>query len=132
MCRVGPLTSSGVYFGVYIIYSPIVAVPTPVVTASGSLLAGSPLTLQCDFNLSASVDISVEGVVTWMVGNTAVPTSGEGRRVYYSGTSLELSLLTTSDTGRYTCTLAIIPQGPFITVDGPKESPEKIVTVQSE
>ena len=97
------------------------------------MLAGAPLTLQCDFNLSASVeDISVDTVVTWTVGNTAVTTSGEGRRVYNSGTNLEFSLLTTSDTGRYTCTLAIIPQGPFITVDGPKESPEKIVTVQSE
>jgi hypothetical protein len=108
-----------------------IAVPTPVVTASGSMLAGAPLTLQCDFNLSASVeDISVDTVVTWTVGNTAVTTSGEGRRVYNSGTNLEFSLLTTSDTGRYTCTLAIIPQTSFITVDGPKESPEKIITAQ--
>ncbi|CAI8023704.1 Down syndrome cell adhesion molecule-like protein 1 homolog [Geodia barretti] len=95
------------------------------------MLAGAPLTLQCDFNLSASVeDISVDTVVTWTVGNTAVTTSGEGRRVYNSGTNLEFSLLTTSDTGRYTCTLAIIPQTSFITVDGPKESPEKIITAQ--
>ena len=97
------------------------------------MLAGAPLTLQCDFNLSASVeDISVDTVVTWTVGNTAVTTSGERRRVYNSGTNLEFSLLTTSDTGRYTCTLAIIPQTSFITVDGPKESPEKIITAQSE
>ena len=97
------------------------------------MLAGVPLTLHCNFNLSASVeDISVERVVTWMVDNTALTTSGEGRRVYNSGANLEFSLLTTSDAGRYTCTLAIIPRGSFITVDGSKESPEKIVTVQSE
>ena len=94
------------------------------------MLAGAPLTLHCDYTLSTSVDISIETVVTWMVNGSTVATSGE-RSI--TGVALTFSLLTTSDTGRYTCTLAITaPQTPFVTVESPKESPEKIVTAQSE
>ena len=90
------------------------------------MLAGTPLTLHCDYTLSTSVDISVETVVTWMMNGSTVATSGESAY-------LTFSLLTTSDTGRYTCTLAITaPQTPFVTVESLKESPEKVITAQSE
>ena len=76
------------------------------------------------------MDTSVETVVTWMVNGSTAATSGE-RSI--TDAFLIFSLLTTSDTGRYTCTLAITAlQTPFVTVESPKESQEKIITAQSE
>ena len=76
------------------------------------------------------MDTTVETEVTWMVGNDPVATSADGH-ISAAGVSLIFSPLTTSDTGTYTCTLTITPQTPHVTVQGPVESEEEVITVQS-
>ena len=113
-----------------------VPVPTPEITASvtGTVSAGAPLILTCDYTLSPSVDTEVVTAMTWTVNSTEVATSEDGGRISSDGVSLIFSPLTTSDTGRYTCTLTLTasPQTPHVTVQGPvMQSPEKIISVQS-
>ena len=113
-----------------------VPAPTPEITASvtGTVSAGAPLNLTCDYTLSPSVDSEVVTAMTWTVNSTEVATSEDGGRISSDGVSLIFSPLTTSDTGRYTCTLTLTasPQTPHVTVQGPvMQSPEKIISVQS-
>ena len=77
------------------------------------------------------MDTIVETEVTWRVDNDAVATSADGR-ISTTESSLTFSPLATSDTGTYTCTLTITtPQTPHVTVQGPVESGEEVITVQS-
>ena len=111
-----------------------VPTPTPFISASSSLVAGAPLNLTCDYTLSPSVDTNVTASSVWTVNGTTVATSEDGGRISSDELSLVFSPLTTSDTGRYTCTLTLTasPQTPHITVQGPAmQSPEKIISVQS-
>ena len=113
-----------------------VPAPTPEITANvtGTVSAGAPFNLTCDYTLSPSVDTDIQTEVTWTVNGTTVATSEDGGRISSDGVSLIFSPLTTSDTGRYTCTLTLTasPQTPHVTVQGPAmQSPEKIIPVQS-
>ena len=109
-----------------------VPVPTLMITANvtGSVSAGTPLNLTCDYTLSPSVDTDTSASAVWTVNGTAVVVSEDGR-VSSDGLSLIFSPLTTSDTGRYTCTLTLSPQTPHVTVQGPAHSEEEVITVQS-
>ena len=110
----------------------VVPAPTPFITVSTTeRKAGTTLSLTCDYTLSPSVDTTVEAEVVWTVNGSAVATSADGR-ISTAGVSLMFSPLTTSDTGTYTCTLTITtPQTPHVTVQGPVESEEEVITVQS-
>ena len=114
-----------------------VPTPTPFIRMSGSFVAGTISNLTCNYTLSQSVDTAVSASAVWTVNGTAVATSEDGGHNIISsdGLSLVFSPLTTSDTGRYTCTLTLTasPQTPHVTVQGPAmQSPEKIISVQSE
>ena len=66
-----------------------------------------------------------------MVNGTAVNASQDGQ-ISTDGDTLTFSPLTTSDTGRYTCTLNItVSQTHHITVEGPVQSAVEVITVQS-
>ena len=114
-------------------YFPLVPAPTPFITVSTTdRIAGTTLSLTCDYILSSSVDTTVVIEVTWMAANNAFATSADGH-ISTTRVSLIFSPLTTSDTGTYTCTLTITtPQTPHVTVQGPAvESEEEVITVQS-
>ena len=108
------------------------AAPTLSVSVTSSTpTAGARLTLMCDYTLSLSVDTSVETAVSWTVNGSAVDTSQDGR-ISTDGDTLTFSPLTTSDTGSYTCTLTITaPQTRHVIAQGPVQSAEEIITVQS-
>ena len=108
-----------------------VPVPTPSITVSNTdtLYAGTTLSLTCDFTLSTSVDTPTQTAVTWMVDGAAVDTSSG--RISTDGDTLSFFPLATSDTGSYTCELIVTaPQTP-VTVQGPMQSVEKDITVES-
>ena len=108
-----------------------VPVPTPSISVSTAPTAGAPLTLTCDYTLSPSVDTTVETAVSWMVNGSVVDIPQDGR-ISTDENTLTSSPLTTSDSGRYTCTLTITaPQTPHVTVQGPQESAVEVITVQS-
>ena len=112
-----------------------VPTPTPFIRMSGSFVAGTISNLTCNYTLSQSVDTALSASAVWTVNGTAVATSEDGGRISSDGLSLVFSPLTTSDTGRYTCTLTLTasPQTPHVTVQGPAmQSLEKIISVQSE
>ena len=110
----------------------VVPAPIPFITVSTTeRTAGTTLSLTCNYTLSPSVNTTVETEVVWTVNGSAVATSADGR-ISTVGASLIFSPLTTSDTGTYTCTLTITtPQTPHVTVQGPVESEEEVITVQS-
>ena len=82
-----------------------VPVPTPSISVSSTVpTAGAPLTLICDYTLSLS--LSVNTAASWMV-NGSVPDTSQDGRISTDGDTLTFSPLTTSDTGNYTCTLAL-------------------------
>ena len=83
-------------------------------------MAGDPLTLSCEYDLSSSVDASVATEVIWMVNGSAV--AGDGR-ISASRSSLAFSPLTTSDTGRYVC--LINSQDVYITIQGGQKKSEE-------
>ena len=77
------------------------------------------------------MDTSVEIAVSWMVNGSVVDTSQDGR-ISTDGDTLTFSPLTTSDTGRYTCTLALTaPQTPHVTVQGAVQSTVEDITLRS-
>ena len=105
--------------------------PTPSISVSTTTpTAGVPLTLTCDYTLSPSVDTTVETAVTWMVNGSVVHTSQDGR-ISTEEDTLTFSPLTTSDTGSYTCTLAVTVSQMHVTVQGPMQSAVESITVQS-
>ena len=110
----------------------IVPAPTLFITVSTTdKTAGTTLSLMCDYTLSSSENTTVETEVVWKLNGSVVATSADGH-ISTAGVSLIFSPLTTSDTGTYTCTLTITtPQTPHVTVQGPVESEEEVITVQS-
>ena len=74
------------------------------------------------------MDTTVETAVSWMV-NGSVPDTSQDGRISTDGDTLTFSPLTTSDTGRYTCTLTIT--APHVTVQGPVQSAVEVIIVQS-
>ena len=127
-----PHISLFLYIMCMYIYHPLVPAPTLFITVSTTdRTAGTTLSLTCDYALSPSVDTTVDTEVVWTVNGSPVATS-EDSHISTAGVSLLFSPLTTSDTGTYTCTLTITtPQTPHVTVQGPVESEEEVITVQS-
>ena len=110
-------------------YSPVVT-PTPSIRLSNTpLVAGTELSLSCDYTLSSSVDVAVAEQVIWTVNGSVV---GPDQRISTDGPTLTFSPLTTSDSGSYVCTLVITgPHSQHITVGSPAESQEEIIAVMS-
>ena len=103
--------------------------PTPSISVNDTApTAGAPLTLTCDYTLTLSLPVNT--TVTWMVNGLVVNTSQDGR-ISTDGDTLTFSPLTTSDTGNYTCTLAITVSQLHVTVQGPMQSAGESITVES-
>ena len=109
---------------------PSVPVPSPSISVSntGSVYAGTLLSLTCDYTLSPSVDTSPNIVVAWMVNGRAVDTTPG--RISIDGATLSFSPVATSDSGRYTCELHVTTSQIHVTTDRSRQSAEDI-TVQS-
>ena len=76
------------------------------------------------------MDTPTQTAVTWMVDGAAVDTSPG--RISTDGATLSFSPLATSDTGSYTCELTVTePHQTYVTVQGPMQSVEKDITVES-
>ena len=74
------------------------------------------------------MDTSPHIAVTWMVDGTAVVPSPD--RISTGGATLSFSPVATSDSGRYTCQLIVTTSQTHVTVQGPMESAEKVITVE--
>ena len=103
-----------------------------IASVAGTVYAGIPLTLSCDYALSISVDTDITTSATWTINNTVLNISDDDS-ISSDGVNLIFSPLTTSYTGIYTCTLIITPssQTPHVTVQEPVESSENNIIVQS-
>ena len=70
--------------------------------------------------------------VTWLVNGSGIDTSIDGHVTSNGGQLIIVSPVTTSDTGRYTCALSItLPHTALITLQGPVQSAEREIIVQS-
>ena len=120
------------FFLAYIIYTilPKVPVTAPSVSAStADIVAGDTVNLTCNYTLTPSVDVTVS--VIWMVNGSGIDTFKDGH-VTSNGDRITFSPVTTSDTGRYRCTLSITsPDTAFIKLQGPVQSAEKEIIIQS-
>ena len=107
-----------------------VSVTAPSVSVStADIAARDTVYLTRDYALRQSVNATVS--VMWMVNGSEVDTSIDGH-VTSHGDRITFSPVTTSDTGRYTCTLTITaPHTAFIELLGPVQSAEKEIIVQS-
>ena len=131
LCRVGPPTTSGVYSN-HVSLRHLVSTPTPSISHS-VLIAGTESILTCDYNISLGpyVDSHVAENVSWMVNGSAVATNGR-KRISNNGLILFLSPVSVSDSGRYTCQLRLsAPQTPYVSVHGPVQSSNEVITVKS-
>ena len=114
-----------------------VSVPTPMIIANvtGTVYAGIPLILSCDYTLSISVDTDITTSATWTINNTVLDISDDDDddSISSDGVNLIFSPLTTTYTGIHTCILTITPssQTPHVTVQEPVESSEGNIIVQS-
>ena len=113
-----------------------VSVPTPMIIANvtGTVYAGIPLNLSCDYTLSISVDTDITTSATWTINNTVLDISDDDDdSISSDGVNLIFSPLTTTYTGIYTCILTITPssQTPHVTLQEPVESSEENIIVQS-
>ena len=100
-----------------------VPTPTPFITHP-ILTAGTSGTLTCHYTLNQPLDVIASA--TWTVNGSAV--TGD-ERISTDRLSLTLSPLTTSDSGRYTCTLTLTSLTPYVTVLGPQQSFPEVVYV---
>ena len=121
------------YFLAYIIYHILSKVPVTAPSVSVSttvIVAGDTVYLTCDYTLTPSVEVTVS--VTWMVNGSEIDTARDGHVTSNGGQLIIFSPVTTSDTGRYTCTLSITsPHTTFIELQGPVQSAEKEIIIQS-
>ena len=105
--------------------------PSISLTTTTDSFAGALLGLHCDYTLNPSIDTAVDTEVRWMVNSTAIDFTSLSR-ISYERDSLVFSPLTTSDAGHYTCTLIVsTPLTPHIIIQGPVQSEEELLTVQS-
>ena len=74
------------------------------------------------------MDTSPHTAVTWTVDGTAVDTSPD--RISTGGATLSFSPVATSDSGRYTCQLTVSTSRTHVTVQGPVESADKVISVK--
>ena len=104
---------------------------TPFISNSSAPIAGTPFNLSCDYTLSTLVDTNITATATWTVND--IPLDISEYSISSDGVNLIFSPLTTSYTGKYTCTLTITPspQTPHVTVQEPVQSSEKNIIVQS-
>ena len=104
------------------IYFSSVPVPTPSISVSntGTVYAGTLLSLTCDYNLSPSVDISPDIAVAWTVNGRAVDTTPD--RISIDGATLSFSPVATSDSGRYTCELSVTASQTHVTAENSRQS----------
>ena len=105
-----------------------------IASVTGTVYAGIPLILSCDYTLSISVDTDITTSATWTINNTVLHISDDDDdSISSDGVILIFSPLTTTYTGIYTCTLIITPssQTPHVTVQEPVVSSEKNIIVQS-
>ena len=114
----------------YITYLQTVTVPPPSITVSttGTVYAGTTLSLTCDYTLSPSVDTTPQTAVTWMVDGVAVDTTPG--RISTDGATLSFSPVAISDTGSYTCTPTTTISQSCATVQGKIQSKERSLTVE--
>ena len=103
-----------------------VPIPTPRIVHS-SLVAGTTSNFTCNH----TVDFPAMASATWTVGGVSIDTTGDGR-VSTDGVVLSFSPLTTSDSGRYVCTLTIISRTHHVVIEGTDQMSELDITVQSE
>ena len=103
-----------------------------IASVTGTVYAGIPLNLSCDYTLSISLDTDITTSATWTINNTVLDISDDDS-ISSDGVNLIFSPLTTTYTGIYTCTLNITPssQTPHVTVQEPVESSERNIIVQS-
>ena len=102
-----------------------------IANVTGTLYAGTPLILSCDYTLSISVDTDITTSATWTINNTVLDISDDDDdSISSDGVNLIFSPLTTTYTGIYTCILTITPssQTPHVTV---QESSEEDIILQS-
>ena len=103
------------------------SVPVPIsVSITGTVYAGTLLSLTCDYTLSPSVDTSPDIAVAWMVDGRAVDTT-PGRISIDGVDTLIFSPVATSDSGRYTCELHVTTSQIHVTTDRSRQSAEDIV-----
>ena len=104
---------------------PSFPVPTPsiIVSNTGIVYAGTPLTLTCDYTPS-----SPDTAVAWLVNGRAIDTSSD--RVSIDRATLSFSPVATSDSGRYTCQLSVNASQVHVTVGRPRQTTRDII-VQS-
>ena len=101
------------------------------VTTTTDSFAGALLVLRCDYTLNPSIDTAVNAKVRWMVNSTAIDFTSLSR-ISYERDTLIFSPLTTSDAGHYTCTpIVSAPSTPHVIIQGPVQSEEELLTVQS-
>ena len=105
-----------------------------IANVTGTVYAGIPLILSCDYTLSISVVDTTSA--TWTINNTVLDISDDDDdddSISSDGVNLIFSPLTTTYTGIYTCILTITPssQTPHVTVQEPVESSEENIIVQS-
>ena len=102
---------------------------SPTITTDS--FAGALLVLHCDYTLNPSIDTAVNAEVRWIVNSTAIDFTSLSR-ISNERDSLIFSPLTTSDPGRYTCTLMVsAPSTPQVIIQGPVQSAGEVITVQS-
>ena len=107
----------------------VVQVTAPSVSATADIVAGGTVSLTCGYALSQSVDVTVS--VMWMVNGSEVDNSTYDD-ITNNGDKITFSPVTTSDTGRYTCTLFITARLTALVKQlGPVQSAEKEIIVQS-
>ena len=108
----------------------VVQVTAPSVSVSTTdIVAEDTVYLTCDYALTPSLDVTVS--VMWMVNGSVVHKSKDGH-VTNNGDKITFSPVTTSDTGRYTCTLSITARLTVLLEQlRPVQSAEKEIIVQS-
>ena len=117
-------------FVLLFLYFSSVPVPTPSISVSntGTVYAGTLLSLTCNYTLSPLVDTSPDIAVAWMENGRAVDTTPD--RISIDGATLSFSPVATSDSGRYTCELSVTASQTHVTAQRSRQSTVDIL-VQS-
>ena len=95
-------------------------VPTPIVTInSGTIAAGSALTLTCSVELSPAVDVPVTVTTEW-TGPAGFMTTTTAQPVMGSNTTYTSTAMVTSfggdESGVYNCTATVASVSPFLRI----------------
>ena len=74
------------------------------------------------------MDTDLDIAVTWMVDGRAVDTSPDW--ISTAGVTLSFTPLATTDSGRYTCQLNVTVSQTHVTVQGPVQAAERVISVE--